>query len=172
MRWMVLVTLMHTQIWLMFPRLCASFGDRHTTLSCKPTQNNSHSYFLNFSTKSLEIEFWTLYFYFSSPSNFCISHVDPSTPHKPHNVASISKPQLFPQHPEDEAQGSYLAYGNNFHRESAFVVVDITVNIVGDQTLGWFGPVKHENRVFREQEGHQLKQEILGTKYLCYKCKY
>lgn len=35
-RWMVLVTLMHTQIWFMLPRLWASLGDRHTTLSCKP----------------------------------------------------------------------------------------------------------------------------------------
>lgn len=43
MRWMVLVTRMHTQIWLMLPRLCASFGDRHTTLSCVQTENNLHS---------------------------------------------------------------------------------------------------------------------------------
>lgn len=48
MRWMVLVTRMHTQIWLMLPRLCASFGDRHTTLSCTQTERNSHSHFLSF----------------------------------------------------------------------------------------------------------------------------
>jgi len=42
----------------------------------------------------------------------------------------------FIQHPEDEIEGSYLAYGNNFHRESAFVIVDITMNIMRDQTLG------------------------------------
>lgn len=64
------------------------------------------------------------------------------------------------KHPEDEAEGSYLAYGNNFHRESAFVVVNIAVNVVGDQTLGWFGSV-NENTSFQQTN---LEQKILGTK--------
>ncbi len=37
MRWMVLVTRMHTHTWPMFPRLCASRGERQTTLSCNQT---------------------------------------------------------------------------------------------------------------------------------------
>ena len=48
MRWTVLVTLMHTQIWLMLPRLCASFGDRHTTLSCMQREHVLSSHFFTF----------------------------------------------------------------------------------------------------------------------------
>lgn len=122
----------------------------------KTSENSKHYFFIIFSFSQP-----------TSPSKFCISHLDPSPPPKPHNVASISKSQLFPlfflrrKHPEDEAEGShYLAYGNNFHRESAFVVVDITVNVVGDQTLGGFGSV-NKKRIFSKQEGHHLD---LGTK--------
>lgn len=43
MRWMVLVTRAHTHTWPMLPRLWASRGDRHTTLSWQPEQSRRHA---------------------------------------------------------------------------------------------------------------------------------